>query len=404
MKMASTLEELCSAVSRGEIELVRNLLTTGIDPNQTLSDGCTPLAIACEENQLEIVKLLITNHPIPADPNNVINCWRYNYVDTNIFMHTVWKENTEMLRLLLTESMEKVDVNYDDGSALISSICSRNTTMVKLLLEAGADPHSRNGRYDAPLMLAISHSSLDICKLLVQHGCDVNRVFCDDITYWNYRENTICSAVQRALDIGNIEIIQWLVEDCHAGVEISTRTLLYALNSKKPDVIRYVLQHVYSVHGDDIWWYGSALHMATRPRYENCAVVLLQWGVYHITPREPPADIRDIVRRHEGYHTVSVFHTAARTGCVRTMTLLKQLYPQCLQENWLVDNDIPSHRALQNNVAGLRQERKHPPPLAILCRSKIFQQLGYNPIPKAAKLPLPNKLIDFVQCKDVFDM
>ena len=38
VKMAYNLKELCRAVSRGEIELVKNLLTTGIDPNRTLSN------------------------------------------------------------------------------------------------------------------------------------------------------------------------------------------------------------------------------------------------------------------------------------------------------------------------------------------------------------------------------
>ncbi|MFW1801713.1 ankyrin repeat domain-containing protein [Acinetobacter nematophilus] len=53
------LPELVYAASLGEIELVEQLLSQGIDPNQTDEEGYSALHAAAENDHLEIVKLLV---------------------------------------------------------------------------------------------------------------------------------------------------------------------------------------------------------------------------------------------------------------------------------------------------------------------------------------------------------
>ena len=43
----------------------------------------------------------------------------------------------------------------------------------------------------------------------------------------------------------------------------------------------------------------------------------------------------------------------------------------------------------------------NPPTLQVFCRTKIIQHLGYNPLWKAQKLPLPTGLKKYVQLKNV---
>ena len=103
--------------------------------------------------------------------------------------------------------------------------------------------------------------------------------------------------------------------------------------------------------------------------------------------------------------TCSVFHLAVETADVDSIHLLKNLYPQCLQEHWFITYQCEDFRfdikCFKTCFKQLQNERKNPPRLDVLCRINIFQQLGYNPITKAEILPLPRMLRDFVQGRDI---
>jgi ankyrin repeat protein len=50
---------LCTAVARGDIEKVEQLINNGVDVNQK-SNGMLPIHYAAKFNRVEIIKLLIT--------------------------------------------------------------------------------------------------------------------------------------------------------------------------------------------------------------------------------------------------------------------------------------------------------------------------------------------------------
>ena len=88
--------------------------------------------------------------------------------------------------------------------------------------------------------------------------------------------------------------------------------------------------------------------------------------------------------------------------------LLIQLYPQSLQDTWFIENRNINEFSFPPEMKKFLREQyrecDNPLHLNVICRTKIFQQLGYNPIPKAEKLPLPRCLINFVQFQDVEDL
>lgn len=55
----SDVNPLCLAISKGDIDTVKQIIAYGIDVNDTTNRGMTPLMYAAVYNQAEIAKLLI---------------------------------------------------------------------------------------------------------------------------------------------------------------------------------------------------------------------------------------------------------------------------------------------------------------------------------------------------------
>ena len=121
----------------------------------------------------------------------------------------------------------------------------------------------------------------------------------------------------------------------------------------------------------------------------HCLIVLLRWGFYcyyYLSPQ----------------YMKDYMVEAATTGNWKAIELLIALNPGCLQESCIVSDEIPDEHELF--TAKLMEACRQPQPLTVLCRSKIFQQLGYNPVVKVEKLPLPSGPKDFVKFKDILNM
>ena len=58
-ELSSDVNPLCLAISKGDIEKVKQIIAYGIDVNDTTNRGMTPLMYAAIYNQSEIAKLLL---------------------------------------------------------------------------------------------------------------------------------------------------------------------------------------------------------------------------------------------------------------------------------------------------------------------------------------------------------
>lgn len=68
---------LCVAISKGEIDLVKKMISYGADVNEK-SNGLTPLMMAARYNKVEIIKLLLANGARLKEKNeNGINALKY---------------------------------------------------------------------------------------------------------------------------------------------------------------------------------------------------------------------------------------------------------------------------------------------------------------------------------------
>ena len=365
------------------------LLDAGVDPNvkDKLSEYKDPvLWTACGQNNLAMVKVLITHQHRPANPNIQVNGgW--------LISDAVVKDNIKLVNLLLHKAVIKVDLEVEDSvkgatyTPLIHAVRSNNIPMVKLLLEAGADSdHFRDHFPMNALMEAAEMDSVMLCKLLVESRCNAN--------LFRFQYGVYFAALHWAVSFNSFSTVKYLLEETKVDISLTHGTAItLAIRCCKSQILDYMLHFLYRLHSDDIPWYGSALHQAIRAHSESCVAVLLRWGVNNVPCKTSIP--HDLAAYELDVPPCSVFRQAVEYGDVNSVRLLKELYPQCLQEDWFITHQFDEFG--KKSFEQILNGRKNPPWLDVLCRTKIFQQLGYNPITKAETLPLPRKLIDFVQ-------
>ncbi|MFC1781263.1 ankyrin repeat domain-containing protein [Planctomycetota bacterium] len=181
---------LVGAISSGDIEEIKRLISEGVDLNVTSGLNQSPLHMAIERGNKEVVELLIENG---ADVNIVSN------VGTTPLDIAQEIGNTEIAELLLEHSArrslvgaissgdieevkrlisEGVDVNpmnqFGESTPIFNAALAGNLPIVELLIENGADVNAKNITGMTPLHLACQSGHELVVEFLIESGADVN--------------------------------------------------------------------------------------------------------------------------------------------------------------------------------------------------------------------------------------
>lgn len=213
MPSEAKIKLLCDSCQANDIEEVTNIIMAGVDVNLLDDQGQLPLNIACQQNSMALVKLLVesgadvnkhgtvkigtsiestqTQYPLhiacKEGCNDIVQFLLDHGADVKVTdeggITALWLASstgrTEIVQNLLKRGVA-IDAktygwgdgtyknSYQESTALLAACDSGHREVVEELLQHEADTMARNSRAETPLHCACKAQNLDIVKLLAE--------------------------------------------------------------------------------------------------------------------------------------------------------------------------------------------------------------------------------------------
>ena len=278
------------------------------------------------------------------------------------------KDASALTEVIKSSTEHTLDFIQSSFTPLTKSVFHGYHAKLERLLHAGASVDFQDDNGWTPLMIAAFHGDIHSCHLLLDHGADVNM------------KNGSTSALIQAACNGKYDVacllLQHGAQPCDSWLEFGNSAFASAIIWDQCNIVNLFLNYF---NERDIQLPLQLLfNLAIERSSEECAILFLEQGIF-------PGNT--------SLQTRSVFHMAAEKGQIKLMILMVELNPHFLQEEWLVEKQVPPKLQKENQFTSwLSEYRKQVPSLMKLCKSAILSQLDSYYKPKIAKLPLPNSL------------
>jgi ankyrin repeat protein len=158
--------DLLQAITKGDIDLVKDQLEGGVEVEDTTYEGMIPLGVAIEEDQVEIVELLLARG---ASVNHRSKNLPY-------LVHALMKpkHGLHLVKLLLDHGATLNAISGpDQKNALHWAAAEGKAEVVDFLISRGMDIKARCSRGRTPLVLAAEAGHEDVVKVLWAQGADL---------------------------------------------------------------------------------------------------------------------------------------------------------------------------------------------------------------------------------------
>lgn len=156
---------LFKAIEIGRLDIVEALLDAKADPNKELfhldpaKEDQTPITLAIRKNQLDILDALLKRN---ADPNKT------QYNGKTPLEIALESKNVNIVQRLLNENIDNVDVILTTGlTALQTAVYAGQTDIVKMLLHKHANPYIAGPDGETALFYAAMQGDVEISKLIL---------------------------------------------------------------------------------------------------------------------------------------------------------------------------------------------------------------------------------------------
>jgi bla regulator protein BlaR1 len=157
-------EALVELSEKGEIDTLRQLLSTGVDINTVVPGDGTALIGAASGGQLETIEFLLDSG---ADPNVVC------LGDGSPLIAAAERGQTEIVSRLLEAGANIDEIVPGDENPLMGASWQGQAEVVRLLIGAGADVNAQtwaDGELRSPLILARRGQHDEIVQMLIDAG------------------------------------------------------------------------------------------------------------------------------------------------------------------------------------------------------------------------------------------
>ncbi|KAM9708976.1 kinase D-interacting substrate of 220 kDa B isoform 2-T3 [Menidia menidia] len=269
LKMTSlAVQSLFSYVEEENLAAIKAHLDKFRDVDSRSDNGQTPLMVAAEQGNLEIVQELIRRG---ANVNlDDIDCW-------TALISAAKEGHIEVVRELLENNANLEHRDMGGWTALMWASYKGRTDVTELLLEKGANPNI-TGQYSVyPIIWAAGRGHAEIVHLLLQYGAKVN---CSD----KYGTTSLIWAARK----GHYESVMHLLAN---GADVdqeganSMTALIVAVKGGFTEVVKELLKRNPNVNMTDKDG-NTALAIAAKEGHTEIVQDLLDAGTYvNITDR-----------------------------------------------------------------------------------------------------------------------
>eukprot|EP01038_Epipyxis_sp_PR26KG_P008257 gene8257-11173_t len=237
-----------------ELLISANAKTNAVDenghtPSQVTDSAEMKLIIDSSGHLYKLLSLIVNVHHVKEDTKNTNSIHSlinqsldiFNYLDENgcSILHLACRNNKLFILSLLLEYSEGKNiinnVDKEGSSAIYYAIKNNNISIINCLIMNQANLNIQDKNGEAPIHLAVKIHQLEILHILLENGCDMN-----------LPDTNGCTAVYRAVQESNIILIQELIsfksnlniknkrgytplcEACYKGDETAVEVLIKA--------------------------------------------------------------------------------------------------------------------------------------------------------------------------------
>jgi len=180
------------AAQNGQLEIVQKLAENGANVNQASNSGITPLHVAAQNEHLAVVQFLAEHG---ADVNKAKN------YGTSPLCVAALNGHLAVVQFLAEFGADVNQATNDGYTPLYAAAQEGHLEMVQFLAEHGVDVNQANNFTFTPIYVAAEKGYLEVVQKLAEYGADVNQGNKDGFT-----------PLHVATEKGHLAVEQWLVE------------------------------------------------------------------------------------------------------------------------------------------------------------------------------------------------
>jgi len=315
-----TRPSLIEACKNNDLQDVEYYLQHNADVNQVNHRGQTPLFIASLNNNIEIIRLLLSVENIDVNPVADLgftplsitrsvaivhmlieagaNINQRDHLGRTLLMNVSQRGRTEIVRILIEHGAD-ISVSSGHKTATYMACEHGHAEIVRLLLAAGADINQTNFRGKTLLRKASQYGYIDVVRVLLEAGANPNQVVNGETPIYTATRYGRHNVVRMLLEAG-VEI-----NDMTAGANITDTTLLYIASKKGYDeTVRVLLEFGADVNQmNNIFTCATPLFIACQEGHVETVRVLLEHGA-DINQRDVAGQTPLFAASHAGHTEV----------------------------------------------------------------------------------------------------